>query len=215
MTEHLAEERRRILAAALRHAAFDGWGGTLPRAVADCGYPASMAARAFPGGTGALIAFHMAEADRAMTAELAAHDVLALRIRERIALAVRLRLELLAGEREAIRRAVAFQLLPGQGGRAARGLYRTVDAIWRACGDTASDFNFYTKRALLAGVYASTLLFWLNDKSEERTDTWAFLDRRIGQVMTIQKARGRLTRLRERLPDPFRLLGRLRYGLSA
>jgi len=214
MSEHLAEERRRILEAALGHAAFDGWAGALARAVADCGYDRAMAARAFPGGTAELIAFYMAESDRAMQAVLEQRDLAELRIRERVATVVRTRLEAVAGQREAIRRAVAFQLLPGQNARALRGLYRTVDAIWRACGDTATDFNFYTKRGLLAGVYASTLLFWLNDKSEDFADTWAFLDRRIEQVMTIQKATGRLSRLRERVPSPWRVLGRLRYALS-
>jgi ubiquinone biosynthesis protein COQ9 len=212
MSEHLIEERRRILKAALGHVAFDGWSGkTLARAVADCGYDRSMAARAFPGGTPELIDFHVAEADRAMLAALDQVDLAALRIRERVALAVRTRLEQAAGQREAVRRAVAFQMLPGQNVRAARGLYRTVDAIWRACGDTATDFNFYTKRALLAGVYASTVLYWLNDKSPEFVDTWAFLDRRIGEVMAIQKVRGRFSKLAPSLPDPFRLLGRLRY----
>lgn len=215
MSEYLAAERRRILKAALGHAAFDGWAAALSRAVTDCGYDRVMAARAFPGGTAELIEFYMAESDREMLAALEQVDLAELRIRERIATAVRTRLEAVAGQREAIRRALAFQMLPGQAGRAARGLYRTVDAIWRACGDTATDFNFYTKRGLLAGVYASTLLFWLNDKSEGFADSWEFLDRRIAAVMTIQKATGRLAKLRERVPSPWRLLGRLRYGFSA
>jgi len=215
MSEHLLAERRRILAAALRHVVFDGWGGaTLRRAVDDCGYPPDMAARAFPGGTAELIAFHSAEADRNLLDILATRDLANLRIRDRIALAVRLRLEQSSGEREALRRALAFQMLPSEGAGAVRSLFRTVDAIWRACGDTATDFNFYSKRALLAGVYGSTVLFWLNDKSEDFAETWSFLDRRIDGVMSIQKARGRLSKLGRRLPDPWRLLGRLRYGLS-
>jgi ubiquinone biosynthesis protein COQ9 len=215
MSEHLAEERRRILQAALGHVAFDGWGGALTRGVADCGYDRAVAARVFAGGTPELIDFFLREADRRMLEELDQIDLPSLRIRERITLAVRTRLEQATGQREAVRRAVAFQMLPGQAGRSLRALYRTVDAIWRACGDTATDFNFYTKRALLAGVYSSTLLFWLNDKSEGFADTWAFLDRRIGEVMAIQKLRGRLSRLTQRLPDPWRALGRLRYRFSA
>jgi ubiquinone biosynthesis protein COQ9 len=83
-------------------------------------------------------------------------------------------------------------------------LYRTVDAIWQVAGDTATDWNFYTKRLLLAGVYGSTLLFWLDDKSEGFAATWAFLERRLADVMRIQKARGALDRLMERLPETFR-----------
>src|SRR5262249_40534678 len=160
------EERRRLLAAALGDVPFDGWGGALKRAVVDAGWDASMAARAFPGGVADLIAFHSAEADRRMREALEARDLSRLKIRERIALAVRRRAEAEARHREAIRRALAFHSLPGQGGRALKNLYATVDAMWRGIGDRSTDFNFYSKRALLAGVYTSTLLIWLNDRSE-------------------------------------------------
>ena len=215
MAEHLVEERRRILKAALGHAAFDGWAVALTRAVSDCGYDRSMAARAFPGGTAELIEFYMAESDREMLAALAELDLDELRIRERIARAVRTRLEAVAGQREAIRRALAFQMLPGQNARALRGLYRTVDAIWRACGDTATDFNFYTKRMLLAGVQTSTLLYWLGDRSEGHADTWSFLDRRIGDVMRIGKGIAQakdVGGMLAKFPSPFRFARHVRRG---
>ena len=212
MSEHLREERRKLLAAALGHVPFDGWAGALKRAAADCGWDAVMIARAFPGGVAELIAFHAAEADRRMTEALRRRDLSRLKIRERIALAVRLRLEGEARHREAIRRALAFDSLPGQGGRALKSLYATVDAMWRGIGDGSTDVNFYTKRALLAGVYAATLVIWVNDRSEGFADSWAFLDRRIADVMRIEKLKARARRFRERLPDPWRFLGRLRYG---
>ena len=119
-----------------------------------------------------------------------------------LAAAIRHRFETNLGNREAIRAAVTFLLMPQNAGLAAKLLYRTIDAIWYAIGDRSTDFNFYTKRGLLAGVYTATLFFWLNDKSEGCTATWGFLDRRIDEVMRVPQALGRLTKLTERIPFP-------------
>ena len=115
-----------------------------------------------------------------------------LKIRDRIKAAVRIRLERHAGDREAARRALALLSLPFNAPLAMRLLYRTVDAMWYAAGDTSTDFNFYTKRATLAGVYSSTLLYWLNDRSPGCEATWAFLDRRIDDVMKIEKLKSQV-----------------------
>ena len=204
--------RRRILDAALRHVPFDGWSRRmLQRSAADAGQDAAMAERCFPRGIADLIGFFVAEADRHMAAELAARDLSDVKIRERIALAVRLRLAELTPHREAVRRALAWQSLPGHAGDGLRGLYRTVDAIWYAIGDRSTDASFYSRRALLAGVYASTLLHWLDDRSDDFAETWDFLDRRISDVMRIQTMRRPFDRLAGRLPSPFGLLGRLRH----
>ena len=208
-TRDRQERKRVVLAAAIRAVPFDGWSRKLMRELGDD------AATLFPGGADELLDFYLAEADRRMAAALENVDLPAMKIRQRIAAAVRLRLEQAAPERETVRRTLATLALPGHAGLALRSLYRTVDAIWRACGDTATDFNFYTKRALLAGVYSSTLLYWLGDDSPGFENTWAFLDRRIERVMTIQKARGRLDRLAERVPSPWPVLSRLRYPRRA
>ena len=146
-----------------------------------------------------MVSAFIKSADEDMVEALAKQDLETLRIRERIALAIRLRIEAVAPHREAVRRAVAVHALPFNAPRALRNLYGTVDAIWTGIGDTSTDFNFYTKRALLAGVYSSTLLYWLDDHSDGFTDTWAFLERRIEDVMRIQKARGRVDGLTARL----------------
>ena len=99
-------------------------------------------------------------------------------MRERATLGVRLRLERWTSQREAVRRALAFSAHPLFAGRALRGWYRTIDAIWRAAGDRSVDFNFYTKRGLLAAVYGATVLYWLDDRSEGNKATLDFLDRR-------------------------------------
>lgn len=208
-TGHLLAEKRAILAAALPHAAFDGWTRKLlVDSATAAGFDASMALRAFPGGAVDLIDFHVREADRAMIEALQSRDPGSLRIRDRIALAIRVRLEAAGGQREAIRKALQVMALPQNAPKALAQLYRTVDSIWYAIGDNATDFNFYTKRLLLAGVYSSTLLYWLDDKSEGLTNTWSFLDRRIADVMKIQAARGRVERLASQLPNPFRLFVR-------
>ena len=110
-------------------------------------------------------------ADQRTVADMEKEGVANLKIRDRIKNAVRIRLERHAGNREAARRALALLSLPFNAPLAMRLLYRTVDAMWYAAGDTSTDFNFYTKRATLAGVYSSTLLYWLNDRSPgERGD---------------------------------------------
>ena len=113
-----------------------------------------------------------------------------------------------AGHREALRHVLSFLALPQNAPLGLKCLYRTVDAMWRAAGDTATDYNFYTKRMLLSGVYGSTLLYWLDDESADYEDSWAFLDRRIADVMTIEKTKGRLKGFFDKLPDPGELLRR-------
>lgn len=202
---HLLQEKQALLAAMLPHVAFDGWSATaLAAAARDAGMDAGLVSRAFPGGALAVLDFWVRETDRAMVAAFEAQQGQALKIRERIALAIMLRLEIAAPHREAVRRAMTLAAQPHLAPRFLGQLYRTVDAIWYAAGDTATDFNFYTKRLLLAGVYSATLLVWLDDKSAGFAATRAFLARRIEDVMRIQQARGKLENLAARLPNPLR-----------
>lgn len=187
-----------VLAAALPHIPFDGWTWTaLRRGAYDAGLSAADAERAFPGGGTDAIDHHNARADRRMVAALAATDMEGMRLREKVALAVRLRLDGAFADRDAVRRGVALLSLPQHAPLAARLLYRTVDTIWNAVGDTATDWNFYSKRALLAGVYSTTLLFWLTDESHHRQASWSFLDRRIANVMSLPRMTGGLGNLRD------------------
>ena len=207
------ETRDQLLDAALEHVPFDGWSQTaLDAAAKDLGLDPEIARSAFPSGPIALIEYHAARADRLLEQALKEAGLEAMRIRERIAHAVRLRLEQNAEHREAIRAALPVLAQPRHGPHALRSLYCTVDTIWFAIGDRATDFSFYTKRALLAGVYLSTLLYWLNDGSENTQESWAFLDRRIADVMRIQKMRGRAARFR---PPGADLLRRLREAARA
>jgi ubiquinone biosynthesis protein COQ9 len=203
-------QREALLQATLPHVAFDGWTHTALMAGArDAGIEPALADNAFPGGVGELLDFYHRIADIEMVRALQSRaDLAAMKIREKVALAVRLRLEANAAHREAIRQALSFLALPTNAPLGAKCLYRTVDAIWYAVGDRSTDFSFYTRRALLAGVYGSTVLYWLNDKSDGFADTWSFLDRRIADVMRIYDLRARIDRLAGHLPDPFRLFRR-------
>lgn len=205
--EHL---RERILLATLPHVPFDGWSEkALAAGVEDAGLDESATFRAFPGGVAEVVEYFSTYTDRRMTAVLEQGDHEPMRVRERIANAVRVRLDLLARHREAVRRACSYLALPRNVALGLRCLYRTVDAIWRAVGDTSTDFNFYTKRILLSAVYSTTVLYWLEDDSEGFEDTFAFLDRRIADTLEIQKLRGGVGELLSGLPGA---VGRLRDG---
>lgn len=212
----LDELRPHLVEAMLAHVPFDGWSRTAAEAAAaDLGLKPAIAGIAFPGGPFQMVDSYTAFADARMAAALDTPEYRALKVREKVTAAIRTRLEQAAPHREAVRRATALLALPLNAPRALRLGWRTADAIWRAAGDSSTDFNHYSKRALAAAVYSSTLLFWLHDDSEDFADTWAFLDRRIGNVMEIEKAKARFRGPAdgERL-SPARLLGRLRYPVA-
>lgn len=215
-SDDLRTRRLLLLRTTLRHVPFDGWTAVaMKAAAADLGLDMAQALLLVPGGMDELAELFHAEADRRMLDALAERDLTALKVRERIALAVRLRLEPWAGDREAIRRLLGFLAQPQEAPRAARLLYRTVDAIWHGIGDRSTDFTFYTKRALLTGVVSATALYWLEDKSEGCANSWAFLDRRIADMLRIPQQIARARKALDRLPDPLRLLKRLRQGRAA
>ncbi len=184
--------RQQLLAASLPIVPFEGWSErALLQAAAAIGVPAPQALNAFPGGAAEMIAFHSAEADARMLEALEREDMAALKVRERIALAVRTRLTQNEPNLEAVRRGLSYLAMPQHAALATRLLYRTVDAMWLAAGDRSTDYNFYSKRLLLAGVYSSTLLVWLDDGTQDKARTWAFLERRIDNVLMIGGKFGR------------------------
>ena len=178
--------REAVLAAALPHAAFDGFtDSVLQKAALEAGV--IDVARLFESGPISLVEFYSGWADARMEEKLAAMDLKGMKIRERIAAAVKARLSVLAPNKEAARRAAALLSLPMHAALGARLVYRTVDAMWRAAGDTSTDFNFYTKRGILAGVYGSTAMRWFNDTGEDEKATDEFLAARIENVMQFEK----------------------------
>ncbi len=175
-----------ILQAALAHVAFDGWSeATFQAAVADSEQDPGLARALYPrGGIDLAVAYHRA-GDAAMLAALVARDLTQMRFRDRVALAIRLRLE--AADKELVRRGSTLFAMPQHSVEGAGLIWATADAIWTALGDTSRDLNWYTKRTSLSAVYGSTVLFWLGDTSDQNEATWDFLDRRIENVMQFEK----------------------------
>jgi len=212
MRSPLAEEQRAaLIEAMLPNVPFDGWSRPALRAAARrIGMPANEALALFPNGVAELVACFSRWADLRMLDRFETMDLEPLRISDRIALAIATRLEIIAPSREAVRRALSALALPRHAPLGLRLLYETVDGIWYAAGDRATDFSFYTKRVTLAAIYAATLFYWLEDNSPDFSDTRAFLERRLSDAASISKARRRFETAVERLPNPVRLLRQFR-----
>ncbi len=205
-------QKDRVVNAAFANAIFDGWtDSVLMRAATETDTLYALVREWFPNGVADVLAYHSARADAQMVETLRANPEFAtLKIRERIFTAVMTRLNAHVHEREAIKRATAFYALPWNAPAGLKALYATMDAMWRAAGDTSTDYNFYTKRITLANVYGLTLNVWLSDESEHQADTQAFLRRRIENVMQFEKAKAKcreqFASLKDWLPD-FRRAG--------
>ena len=213
MTEGLTDPRERVLDAALKHVPFDGWSAASLRAAArNVGISEDAALALFPrGGVDMALAFHR-RGDAALVARLQAASLEGMRFRDKVATAVRWRIEAIE-DREAVRRGTALFALPQHAADGARALWETADHIWVALGDSSDDVNWYTKRATLAAVYGSVVLFWLGDYSPAQEETTGFIDRRIADVMQIEAVKARLREtpvLRGVLAAPNALLSKIR-----
>ncbi|MHC8509198.1 MAG: COQ9 family protein [Rhodospirillales bacterium] len=211
MDEGTQALREQLLEGMLQNAPFDGWSTHALRAAAKgLGLPAVTVKQAFPGGVVEAAELWSELADARMLDALGAQDLGAMRVRDRIAAGVRARIAAIAPHKEAARRFSSFMALPVNAPMAARLAWATCSHIWRAAGDTSADHNHYTKRGLLAPVYVSTVLYWLTDDGEEtdtgETDwpeTWAYLDRRIDDVIRVFGRLGRTgVRVRSLMPTP-------------
>jgi ubiquinone biosynthesis protein COQ9 len=182
------ETKAAVLGAALKRAPDEGFGdGMLAAAGTDAGAPAEMLAHLFPQGPASLVEFFSEQSDAAMERTLAGKNLAEMKVRERIGAAVLARIDAIRPHKQAARRAAAFLLMPAHAPLGVKLLYQTVDAMWRAAGDTATDFNFYTKRAILSAVYSATLMRWFNDTGEDESATHEFLAARIENVMQFEK----------------------------
>jgi len=194
--------REAVVKAALPHIAFDGFTDKLMNdAAEEAGASKDDMARLFPKGALSLIEVYSDSVDREMETRLRKVKLKDMKIRARIATAVKTRIAILKPNKEAARRAVAHLSLPPHVPLGARLVYRTVDAMWRAVGDTSTDFNFYTKRGILAGVYSATLMRWFTDDSEDEKPTEEFLAARIENVMQFEKLKARMREQAKKLPS--------------
>lgn len=193
-------------------AAFDGWSDAALVAAAEMtGADIDVARLAFPGGAMDMIAAWIGTVDLAMAEALPPEKLATMKIREKIAALVLARLDAIAGREEALRRATAIMAMPQNVVRAGKLGWASADKMWRMAGDTATDYNHYTKRAILSSIYAATLAVFASDESEGKADTRAFLDRRIDGVMRFEKAKAQLLKGDDEHFSVTRFLGRLRY----
>jgi len=187
------EKKDAIVLAASPHVAFDGWGDeALTQGALSVGYDANTAKRLFPGGAVDAIAHFATISDRAMMKAMQGADLDEMRVRDRVIFGVRARLEFLAAHKEAVRRGLGVLMLPTHTVLMAKITHTTVDNIWYLAGDRSADFNYYTKRTLLGAVYATTVLYWLDDSSENHQDTWDFLAKRIDDVLKIPPMKAKI-----------------------
>jgi ubiquinone biosynthesis protein COQ9 len=208
----LEQMRRRLALAVGENAVFDGWtGAAVDSAARQMGIDPIQARLAMPKGQAGLIDLYIQEVDRALEAAFTPKRLASMKVREKIRSLIWQRLEIMGPAREAVRRALAILAMPQNLSLALRVSWRSADLMWRIAGDRSTDFNHYTKRMTLGAVYASTLLAWLDDRSEGWSETSAFLDRRIDDVMKIEKLKAEWRGSSERRLSFSRFLGRLRY----
>ena len=211
MSDDLSARKDAVLLAMLPNVPFDGWTRAgMRRAAERAGIDITELPLLFPAGPRDVAAWFSHWADRQTLVALKRRHMGTMKIRERIAAGVLARLEILVPHREAVRRSLSLFSTPINLPHGAKLLYDTVDILWYAAGDRSTDFNFYTKRGLLAGVYAATTLYWLDDRSDDLEATKTFLDRRLGEVLAIPKLRERFNRL-----HPLRVLEAARRRFSA
>ena len=184
------DQRQKILAALLSQVPFDGWTETAyANALKQIKMPRDEADQQFPDGVRDCVEYFGATTDEAMQQHINNERSFArMRVRDKVTFAVRARLEILAPNREAMRRLMVWYAMPQHMSQGVKRFYKTVDMIWIAAGDTATDYNFYSKRILLAAVLKATTLFWFSDETPGFTATWDFLDRRIADVMKLGKS---------------------------
>ena len=204
--------RARLALSIGENAVFDGWTvEAVDTAAAQLGIDPAQARLAFPKAKIDMIDAYIVAIDAAMAAEFPPETIATMKVRDRIRSQLWFRIETMGPAREALRSALSILAMPQNAPRALAIGWRTADLMWRNAGDTATDFNHYTKRLTLGAVYASTLVAWLDDQSENCVDTAAFLDRRLGDVMRFEKWKAQWTGSDLKRPSLSRFLGRLRY----
>ncbi|WP_336985720.1 COQ9 family protein [Altererythrobacter aquiaggeris] len=207
------DELRLFLAPDIADAAvFDGWTGeAVDAAAAAAGVDASVARLAFKGGAMDMIAAWIGSVDQAMVEALPAERLAEMKVRERIRALVQFRLDAIDGRDEALRRAMSIMAMPQNGARSLQLGWNSADLMWRLAGDTATDYNHYSKRVILAGIYSATLAHFVQDESDNKSATSAFLERRIDGVMQFEKVKAKLLKPGVERFSITRFLGRMRY----
>ncbi len=198
--------KQKILDRVLANAPFDGWTeSNLLKSTEEAGFDVNYSEIAFPSGIADIVDYYALKSNEKMLESLDKLDISSMKIRERISSGVMAKIQTYSENREAVRKLGVFYALPKNAPRSLKNISDTVNEIWYVAGDISADFNYYTKRLLLAGVYSATILYWLNDESDNYAGTKKFLDKRIEDVMKIQKCKGKV----------FDNLGKIKQNLFA
>lgn len=207
------DKREQLLDAMLPHAAFDGWtDAVMAQAAGEAGLSEGEVELYCPRGVIDVLETWSRRMDAQAEAAIAEADIASMRIRDRVTFCLTARLEAIGHHEEAAHRARARLMAPDLAAEGTRLAWNSCDRIWRAIGDVSTDFNFYTKRAILFGIYTTTLGLWLNDKTEEKETARDYLANRIENVMQYEKAKWQVKNFTDKLPDPTGLLARMRHG---
>ncbi len=185
---HSQTAQDRIIQAMFLFVPITGWTLTsLKSAVVEAGFQEGDEYRAFRGDMDQVVAYYLDYNDRKMIEKLAEIDLSSMRVKDRVATAVMVRFRQAEVHKQVAVKASEYLKHPSRVSMSAKALYNTVSQIWYACGDTSTDYNFYTKRGLLATVYTASFLFWLKDDSEDNIRTRAYLSKKLDQVMQIPR----------------------------
>ena len=194
------------------NAAFDGWTSkAVDSAAEQLDIEPAQARLAFPKAQAEMVDAYILGVDAAMEAHFTPDVIAAMKVRDRIRSLIWFRLETMGPAREAVRTGLSVLASPQNLALGTRIAWRSADLMWRIAGDTATDYNHYSKRLILSGVYGSTLLAWLDDQSEGWSETGAFLDRRLAGVLRFEKWKAAWRGNDLHRPSLSRFLGRLRY----
>ena len=214
MDNNLTSQKNNLLLAVLPHVAFSGWSPmSIDKGCADIGIDPQQAHILFPSGVKEMILWYSAYADREMVVALQPELNELNGVKAKVFRSIQLRLQQNLRYREAVRLGLSYLLLPWNQTAAWTSLYQTIDGVWHSIGDQSVDFNFYTKRLTLAGVYSSTLFYWLQDSSPNHEKTWDFLHNRLQDTARIPKIRQQLKSAQQHFPSPLRMLKKLRKSL--
>lgn len=183
--------RDRWLDALLPEVSKTGWTvGAMRRSAAELGLTAGETALAAPNGITDLIDHFFARAADQMHETLAAQELDAMRTHDRVAAGLLAWLQALDPDKAAVRKAAGRGLLPWGAGAAIKRVWSIADTIWDAAGDTATDYNRQTKRALLSAVIPPIILHWLHNDDRDKLET--FIQRRLQRAMKVGQAGGKI-----------------------
>lgn len=200
---------QRVLDEALRLAPKAGWNGAMvARALAAAGLSEAEGQLLLPEGPRDLAALLSRRHDAVALQRLRSFDLAALKIRQRIREGVIARLDAAQDHADVLRPLAAFLAFPTNLPLALRLTWESADAIWRWAGDTATDENHYSKRAILSGILVSTLAV---DMASGRASALSHLDARIDNVMAFEKWKAGLKPM-DLASEMVGALARMRYG---